>query len=81
MTTRLPNSYLRHRGSGVWLYSDDGSRLYREDATFYQCAGLADDSKSAFESYSFPGRSLRNRDFLLYCDKVIEEFVKHFFNH
>lgn len=66
----FPNSYLRHQSGEVWLVADDGSQLFKEDATFYQRSGLANGSKVSFESYNFPGRYIRHRQFLLYSETI-----------
>jgi len=69
-SVNAPNSYLRHSNGKVSLQVNDGSTIYREDATFYVRAGLADASKVSFESYNYPGNYIRHRNYLLYSETV-----------
>ncbi|MFD8740427.1 AbfB domain-containing protein [Streptomyces sp. NPDC059618] len=57
-------SYLRHRDFVLRADRDDGSALFREDATF--CPRTASRSGAVMlESVNYPGRFLRHRDFRL----------------
>ncbi|MDT0389719.1 AbfB domain-containing protein [Streptomyces dubilierae] len=59
--------YLRHRGFVLVEDADDGSPLFRQDATF--CPRPAASSGAVMlESVNFPGRFLRHRDFRLRLD-------------
>jgi beta-glucanase (GH16 family) len=69
----FPNSYLRHRLGEVWLDRDDGSSLFRADATFNQRAGQANGNATSFESWNFPGRYLRHRNSLLYVENLLSD--------
>ncbi|WP_233558860.1 family 43 glycosylhydrolase [Micromonospora radicis] len=69
-STNYPGYYLRHRDHQVWVERDDGSTLFRQDATFGRRAGLADASKVSLESVNFPGQYVRHRDGLLYLEAV-----------
>jgi hypothetical protein len=60
-------SYLRHRDFRIHLDADDGSTLFKQDATFCPHPGLVSGSVS-FESYNYPGRYLRHRNFELWID-------------
>ncbi|MEU8694065.1 AbfB domain-containing protein [Streptomyces sp. NPDC048665] len=53
--------YLRHYAFRIRLDADDGSVIFRKDATFCARSGSADGSLS-LESYNYPGRYLRHRD-------------------
>jgi beta-glucanase (GH16 family) len=66
----FPTRYLRHRNSEAWLDTNDGSDLFRQDATFNQRPGLSSASSSSFESWNYPGRYLRHRGSLLYVEAV-----------
>ncbi|MFE2429264.1 AbfB domain-containing protein [Streptomyces sp. NPDC059373] len=59
--------YLRHYDFRIRADAYDGTRQFREDATFCRHRGGSWDSVS-FESYNYPGRYLRHRDFKLWID-------------
>jgi hypothetical protein len=42
------------------LHNNDGSAVFRADATFCGRAGLAGGGTTSFESFNFPGRYLRH---------------------
>jgi beta-glucanase (GH16 family) len=69
----FPGSYLRHRGGEVWLDANDGTQLFREDASFYKRPGLADAAAASFEAYNYAGRYLRHRNSLLYVESVAND--------
>jgi GH43 family beta-xylosidase len=69
-SANFPGYYLRHRNQEVWLERNDGSTLFRNDASFYRRAGLANSADASFESYNFPGRYLRHYGYLLYVQSV-----------
>ncbi|MFC7614371.1 AbfB domain-containing protein [Actinokineospora soli] len=71
-STNFPGYYLRHRGFELWVERDDGSALFRGDASFTRRAGLASASAVSFESLNFPGRYLRHRDSRLYLEPVAD---------
>ncbi|MFJ4617005.1 AbfB domain-containing protein [Streptomyces sp. NPDC088812] len=58
-SVNYPGRYLRHADSRVRLASDDGSALFREDATFCARPGLGGTGVT-FESLNFPGSYLRH---------------------
>lgn len=66
----FPTKYLRHRSGEVWLDANDGSSLFKQDATFYKRAGLANAPDTSFESYNYPGRYMRHRNSLLYVESI-----------
>ncbi|MDX3801358.1 sigma-70 family RNA polymerase sigma factor [Streptomyces sp. AK04-3B] len=53
--------YLRHYTFRIRLDADDGSAIFRKDATFCPRSGSTAGSVS-LESYNYPGRYLRHRD-------------------
>ncbi|MCL6733466.1 sigma-70 family RNA polymerase sigma factor [Streptomyces neyagawaensis] len=53
--------YLRHYAFRIKLDTDDGSAIFRKDATFCPRPGSTAGSVS-LESYNYPGRYLRHRD-------------------
>jgi hypothetical protein len=59
--------YLRHYRFRIHAADADGSRQFREDATFCRRKGAVKGSVS-YESYNYPGRYLRHRDFQLWVD-------------
>ena len=44
----LPGQYLRHRAGEVWLDPDDGSQLFKEEATFLLAQGLCPKPQASF---------------------------------
>jgi alpha-L-arabinofuranosidase B-like protein len=61
------NQYLRHFGFRVLMQTDDGSAIFRQDATFCARTGLTGTGVS-FESTNFPGRFIRRRTLELWID-------------
>ncbi|MGW4968167.1 AbfB domain-containing protein, partial [Nonomuraea sp. NPDC004186] len=59
--------YLRHSGWRARLGADDGTAVFRADATFYAVPGAASGSVR-LESSNYPGRFLRHRGFELWVD-------------
>jgi hypothetical protein len=53
--------YLRHHYLRLRLSTDDGSRLFREDATFCPRPGTVDGSVT-LHAHNYPGSALRPRD-------------------
>jgi hypothetical protein len=66
-----PGYFLRHRSNGeVWLDQNDNTTAFRNSATWFKRAGLANSGASSFEAQSNPGTYLRHRNFLLYREAV-----------
>ncbi|HEV2783032.1 MAG TPA: glycoside hydrolase family 43 protein [Actinophytocola sp.] len=59
--------YLRHYGFRIRLDANDGSAVFRGDATFCAKPGSVSGSV-ALESYNYPGRYLRHRNSELWVD-------------
>ena len=76
-SVNFPGRYLRHRNGEIWLDTNDGSQLFKDDATFYKRAGLANSGAVSFESRNFPGRYIRHRDYLLYSEAVTDTIGKN----
>ncbi|MEV5354800.1 AbfB domain-containing protein [Streptomyces sp. NPDC086081] len=65
--TTSDGRHLRHRGFVLVADRDDGSSLFRQDATF--CPRVRPRSGTlSLESVNYPGRFLRHRDFQLRLD-------------
>ncbi|MFB6845620.1 AbfB domain-containing protein [Streptomyces sp. NPDC056373] len=65
--TTADGRYLRHRSFVLVANSDDGSSLFRQDATF--CPRVWSRSGTlSLESVNYPGRFLRHRNFQLRLD-------------
>jgi len=69
-SANLPGYFLRHRNHEVWVERNDGSALFRNDASFFRRAGLADAAGVSFESFNFPGRYVRQSNSLLYTQPI-----------
>ncbi|UFQ13591.1 MULTISPECIES: sigma-70 family RNA polymerase sigma factor [Streptomyces] len=62
VTFRAPDGrYLRHHYLRLRLSADDGSQLFREDATFCPRPGTVDGSVT-LHAHNYPGSALRPRD-------------------
>ncbi|MFB6812577.1 sigma-70 family RNA polymerase sigma factor [Streptomyces sp. NPDC056387] len=59
--------YLRHRELRLRLSADDGSELFREDATFCPSAGSVTGSVS-LHAHNYPGSVIRHRDGGIWLD-------------
>ncbi|WP_238540264.1 family 43 glycosylhydrolase [Paenibacillus mucilaginosus] len=68
-STNFPGYYLRSRNGEVWVEKNDGTALFKQEATFYPRAGLAGTGQS-YESYAAPGRYLRHYNYLMYVQPV-----------
>jgi hypothetical protein len=69
-SVNFAGNYLRHSNFAVRLDPDDGSTVFRNDATFHRTAGLADPAWSSFRSHNFPERYLRHANFVLRIDPL-----------
>jgi pectate lyase C len=65
-----PGYYLRHRNFDFALEKNDGSALFKADATFKKVSGLADSSWSSFQSYNYPQYYMRH-----YCYRLLLETI------
>ncbi|MDK1346029.1 AbfB domain-containing protein [Streptomyces sp. 378] len=65
--TTADGRYLRHRSFVLVANNDDGSSLFRQDATFCP-RSWSPSGALALESVNYPGRFLRHRDFRLRLD-------------
>ncbi|KAF5253939.1 hypothetical protein FANTH_1264 [Fusarium anthophilum] len=54
-----PGSYIRHSGFQLYVNSNDGSKIFGEDATFCPQKGISG-SGSSFRSWSYPTRYIRH---------------------
>jgi hypothetical protein len=52
------------------LDPDNGTDLFKADATFKKVAGLADSNWSSFQSYNHPDRYIRHHNFYLLLDPI-----------
>ncbi|SES27904.1 Beta-xylosidase, GH43 family [Lentzea xinjiangensis] len=71
-STNFPGYHLRHRNSELWVERNDGTALFRGDASFSQRAGLAAGSAVSFESANLPGRYIRHVNGLLHVQAVTD---------
>lgn len=70
----FPGKYLRHKGFRVVLEANDGSELFKKDASFRVVPGLADPSGVSFESVNNPGFYLRHKNYRLFLESG-EEYL------
>lgn len=61
-----PDSFIRHFNFELQLNANDGSKQFREDATFCPQAGL-NGQGSSIQSWSFPTRYFRHHESVLYA--------------
>ncbi|SEL23487.1 Beta-glucanase, GH16 family [Roseateles sp. YR242] len=71
-SANYPNAYLRHRNGEVWLDTNDGSDLFKQDATFIQQPSLLDGNGVSFQSFNFRDRWIRHRNSLLFVEPVTD---------
>lgn len=57
-----PGYYLRHYEGQIILSKDDGSDLFKQDATWIQHRALDGSNGVSFESVNFPGQYIRHYD-------------------
>lgn len=61
---------MHNRMGRIDLDPDDGSSVFRADATFHRVAGLADGGWSSFRSHNFPTHHLRHQGYVPRIDPV-----------
>lgn len=61
-----PDHFIRHRNGEAWLDANDGSELFKLDASWRVVPGLANPNAVSFESVNYPGEYLRHANGLLY---------------
>lgn len=69
----MTNYYIRHKNGEVWAERNDGSALFKADASFKMKQGLADNSNPnlvSFETSNIAGVYIRHRDGLLYVQPI-----------
>jgi hypothetical protein len=69
-SVNFPDRYLRHANFALVLDANDGSSLFRADATFYRVAGFADSTWTSFRSFNEPTRFIRHFNFTLRIDPI-----------
>jgi hypothetical protein len=70
-STNFPGYFLRHRNFELYVERNDGSAVFRGDASFFRRAGLANSAGVSFESSNFAGRYIRHvSGSLLYVQAV-----------
>jgi hypothetical protein len=60
-----PNKYLRHQGYLLYEHKNDGSTLFKADASFFVRKNKFFSDFDAFESVNFPGHFIRHSGFRL----------------
>lgn len=64
-----PNLYLRHQGFRVKFQRNDGSELFRNDATFEAKPAVSGAANAySYESVNFPGHYLRHCSWQMWLD-------------
>lgn len=59
-SVNFPGTYLRHQNGLIYQHPFTNTALFRQDATFYQVAGLANaNGYVSFRSYNFPTNYIR----------------------
>ncbi len=65
-----PGYYLRHYAYVLYLNQNDGSSIFKSDATFYVKDGWADSSLNSFQSSNYPDRYIRHSGVGLRIDPI-----------
>lgn len=60
MSVDQPVYYLRHYEGQIILSKDDGTDLFKQDATWIQHRALDGSNGVSFESVNFPGQYIRH---------------------
>ena len=68
-SVNFPGRYLRHQGFRLKLQANDGTNLFRDDASFMPRPGLADGAAASYESVNLPGHFIRHRGFHLFVER------------
>ena len=68
-SVNYPGQFLRHQNFRLKLNPNDGSPLFRQDASFLPRAALAGQGAVSYESVNFPGFFIRHRDFHLWVEQ------------
>ncbi len=55
-----PGYFLRHQNSDIYLHQNNGTALFKQDATFRIVAGLKDINYISFQSYNYPTHYIRH---------------------
>ncbi|MFB2937839.1 AbfB domain-containing protein [Aerosakkonemataceae cyanobacterium BLCC-F154] len=64
-----PEYYLRHQGYRIKLQRNDGSQLFKEDASFDEIPSLVGSGNHAsYRSHNYPDRFIRHKNFELWLD-------------
>ncbi|MFE0674867.1 family 43 glycosylhydrolase [Streptomyces sp. NPDC058867] len=65
-SANFPGYFLRHRNYEVWVEQNDGTALFRGDASWLARPGLADTAGVSYESSNAAGRYIRHYNHVLY---------------
>jgi hypothetical protein len=67
-SVNYPGHFLRHQSFRLKLYVNDGSELFKNDASFFYNDGSGSEGNAAvsFESVNFPGHFIRHSNFELW---------------
>ena len=68
-SVNYPGQFLRHQNFRLKLNADDGTPLFRQDASFWPRSALAGQGTVSYESVNFPGFFIRHRDFHLWVEQ------------
>lgn len=68
-SVNFPGSFLRHSGFRLRIDGNNGSELFRNDATFCRQPGLIGDGDS-FQSKNYPGRFIHHRNGEVWIDPL-----------
>jgi sucrose-6-phosphate hydrolase SacC (GH32 family) len=75
-SVNYPGYYLRQKNFEIVLEKDDGTRTFKEDATFKKVPGLKDSSWSSFQSYNYPTRYIRHYAYKLKLEEISTDIEK-----
>ena len=72
-----PQYYIRHSGYNCYIGKNDGSELFKADATWIPVLGLADQSQGvSFESLNYRGFYMRHSRYQLRIDKIYSQLFR-----
>ena len=69
----MPGYFLRHWNYRFSLVQNDGSGVFKADATFLPVSGLGHSSLTSFRSHNFPDRYIRHQNYALVLAPMLSE--------
>lgn len=69
----MPGCFLRHWNYQFSLIQNDGSAVFKADATFLPVAGLGHSYLTSFRSHNYPDQYIRHENYGLVLDPIVSD--------